>query len=69
VSLSASIVASLRRIGEQHPEVDALYVFGSRASGEHRPDSDLGMVHFYQTTSSSPSSRASSVISRTSSRS
>ena len=38
---------SLRRLCEPHPEVGAIYLFGSQAQGTARPDSDLDLGVLY----------------------
>jgi predicted nucleotidyltransferase len=42
------VLDALRRIAEAHPEVRALYVFGSRAVGDERGDSDLDLGVLYR---------------------
>jgi predicted nucleotidyltransferase len=48
VNVPRSVLDPLRRIAEAHPEVRALYVFGSRAMGGERPDSDLDLGVLYR---------------------
>jgi predicted nucleotidyltransferase len=38
------IATVLARWAAQHPEVHRIYIFGSRARGDHRPDSDLDIA-------------------------
>lgn len=41
-------IGRLKEIAEQHPEVRALYLFGSRLTGDARPDSDVDIGVLYR---------------------
>ena len=47
-SRAARVPAAVRRVAEQvvadHPGVEAVLLFGSRARGDHRPDSDIDLA-------------------------
>lgn len=45
--MGAELIASLKRIATAEPEVVAAYLFGSRALGRSRPDSDLDVAVAY----------------------
>jgi predicted nucleotidyltransferase len=46
VNLPGSILENLARVAATHPEVRAVYLFGSQVKGDARPDSDgdLGVL-------------------------
>jgi len=48
VNVPLSALEALRRVGETRFEVLAFYVFGSRAAGGERPDSDLDVGILYR---------------------
>jgi predicted nucleotidyltransferase len=48
MDLSAVTLEALRHLFDSQPEVCAAYVFGSRASGTARPDSDLDLGVLYR---------------------
>jgi predicted nucleotidyltransferase len=41
VNLPGSILENLARVAATHPEIRAVYLFGSQVKGDARPDSDL----------------------------
>ena len=44
MTLSSSDIESLTEVFRQFPEIRAVYVFGSAATGKRRPDSDLDLA-------------------------
>lgn len=38
------LIASLKTWADRHPEITRVIVYGSRARGDHRPDSDLDIA-------------------------
>ena len=48
VELPERLVESIRHIVAAHPDVRALYVFGSQRIGNQRPDSDLDLGVLYR---------------------
>lgn len=48
MSLSPALIGRLRQIAEQHPEVRALYLFGSQITGGARSDSDVDLGVLYR---------------------
>jgi predicted nucleotidyltransferase len=49
VDIGESLQGSVRRVALSHPDVRAVYVFGSRAAGDARADSDLDLGVLYRT--------------------
>lgn len=37
-------LATIREWAARHPEIVAVYLYGSRARGDHRPDSDIDLA-------------------------
>jgi predicted nucleotidyltransferase len=44
VNLSESDLTKINAWAEQHPEIERIYLYGSRARGDHRPDSDIDLA-------------------------
>ena len=49
MDIGKSLQGTIRRVALSHPEVRAVYVFGSRAAGDARADSDLDLGVLYRT--------------------
>ena len=49
VDIAHSALETVQRALASHPDVRAAYVFGSRAAGQARPDSDLDVGVLYRT--------------------
>lgn len=49
VNLPGSGLESLARVAATHPEVRAVYLFGSQVKGDARPDSDLDLGVLFTT--------------------
>ena len=47
MNLPDHLVDSLVRVAEHHPEIRAIYLFGSQATGTARPDSDVDVGVLY----------------------
>ena len=45
--LTDALVAPLVRVAERHPEIQAVYLFGSQATGTATPDSDVDVGVLY----------------------
>jgi predicted nucleotidyltransferase len=44
IGLLASQIESLRSVFARHPEIEEVVLFGSRAKGNHRPESDIDLA-------------------------
>ncbi|MGD0526494.1 MAG: nucleotidyltransferase domain-containing protein [Polyangiaceae bacterium] len=44
IGLSPGELASLRSVFARHPEIEEVFLFGSRAMGNHRPESDIDLA-------------------------
>ncbi len=44
IGLSPGELASLRSVFARHPEIEEVFLFGSRAMGNHRPESDVDLA-------------------------
>ena len=44
--LSESVLATLRAIFQRYPEIERVRLYGSRAMGRYRPNSDIDLVAF-----------------------
>ena len=49
VNLPGSVLEKLTRVAATHPEVRAVYLFGSQVTGDARPDSDLDVGVLFKT--------------------
>ena len=48
MDVAGAVLERIRQVAASHPEVRALYVFGSRAAGGARADSDLDLAVLYR---------------------
>jgi uncharacterized protein len=44
VGLLPGVISALRSVFARHPEIDEVVLFGSRAKGNHRPESDIDLA-------------------------
>ena len=44
LGLTKPEIAAIRRWAKSHPEIQRVYLFGSRAKGTHDPDSDVDLA-------------------------
>jgi predicted nucleotidyltransferase len=43
------LIEPIQRVAESHPDVRAVYIFGSQSKGDARPDSDVDLGILYRT--------------------
>jgi predicted nucleotidyltransferase len=48
VEIGESLLGPIRRVAQAHPDVRAVYVFGSRSAGDARADSDVDVGVLYR---------------------
>jgi predicted nucleotidyltransferase len=49
VNVPGSVLENVVRVAASHPEVRAVYLFGSQVTGDARPDSDLDLGVLFKT--------------------